>query len=143
MHKKICGCMIATMLLGGLLTGCGNDDDYLSQDKAAQMIEQDKSVLVLDVRTAEEYEAGHIPEATLLPIDDLRAGKTECLPDDKGRTVLVYCWTGRRAEDAVAILKKLGYRKVYNFGGIVDWEGPLTGSKKSPQEVKEMRTGSQ
>ena len=137
MRKKLCGCIFATMILGGLLTGCGSDDANISQDKAAQMIEQDKSILVLDVRTVAEYDAGHIPEAILLPIEDLRAGKTECLPEDKGRTVLVYCWTGRRAEDAVAVLKKLGYRKVYNFGGIVEWEGPLTGMKLSPQELKE------
>ena len=64
----------------------------------------------------------------MVPIDHLRIEKFEALPD-KDRMILIYCWTGRRAEEATKILADHGYKKVYEFGGLVDWTGAVEGTE--------------
>ena len=96
----------------------------ISGDEAANMMTED--VVILDVRTQEEFDEGHIKDAVLFPydeiIDDTVSGK---LPD-KNKTVLVYCRTGRRSEIAAKALIELGYTSVYDFGGITtDWTGEV------------------
>lgn len=96
----------------------------MSMQKASEWMEKESGYLLVDVRTAEEYEEGHIPGAILLPIEEIREGKLDTLPDHD-QTILVYCRTGRRAEDAAAILVKEGYSNVYAIGGIFDWTGEI------------------
>ena len=91
------------------------------------MIAADQNVIVLDVREPDEYDKKHIADAVLIPVEELRAGNFSKLPD-KEQTILIYCWTGRRAEDAAAILTEAGYTKVYEIGGIVDWKGSVVGT---------------
>ena len=79
-------------------------------------------VLLLDVRTAEEYRSGHIKGAVLMPYDELEASFSE---KDKGRPIVVYCRSGRRSAIAKATLEKMGYRDVSDFGGIDSWKGRL------------------
>ena len=57
-----------------------------------------------------------------VPIEDIREGKLDALPD-KNQTLLLYCWTGRRSEDSAELLSSYGYKNVYEFGGLVDWTG--------------------
>lgn len=111
-----------------IFTGCGSSNSYthLSADEAIKLMAAEKNFLLVDVRTQEEYDKKHIPNAILLPIENLRAGKFDALPD-KNRALLIYCWTGRRAEDAAKILADNGYKKVYEFGGLVDWTGETEG----------------
>ena len=77
----------------------------------------------LDVRTQEEYDDGHIPDAILLHIDDIYYAK-QTLPD-KDQVIVVYCRTGARSELAARILIDLGYMKVFDLGGIGDWTGEI------------------
>lgn len=118
------------VLAAAIFNGCGvsNAPKHLSTDEAVKFIAAEKNYLLVDVRTPEEYEKRHIPNAILVPIEELREGKFEALPD-KNRTLLVYCWTGRRAEDAAAILVKNGYTRVYEIGGLVDWTGATEGAE--------------
>ena len=76
--------------------------------------------VLLDVRTAEEYKAQRINGAILFPDYEIKSRSEKELPD-KNRTILVYCRSGRRSENAARILVSLGYRNVYDFGGIMDW----------------------
>ena len=76
--------------------------------------------LLLDVREPDEYAGGHIPGAVNLPLERIKAGET-LLPQDLDRLILVYCLTGRRAARAVKALTALGYTKVKNVGGIMNW----------------------
>ncbi len=126
MNARIC--RITLLLIGLLLlgTGCGISKPYreMSMQKASEWMEKESGYLLVDVRTAEEYEEGHIPGAILLPIEEIREGKLDTLPDHD-QTLLVYCRTGRRAEDAAAILVKEGYSNVYAIGGIFDWTGEI------------------
>ena len=71
----------------------------------------------------------HIPHSILLPIEEIKNGNVAEVLPDKNQKILVYCWTGRRAEDAAAILFNMGYKNVVNLGGIVDWTGELEGDE--------------
>ena len=112
-----------------MISGCGEKNyGHLTHEEAQRLIAADQNVIVLDVRKPDEYEKKHIPNAVLLPIEELRAGNFSALPD-KNQTIIIYCWTGRRAEDAAAILIEAGYTKVYEMGGLVDWTGSVVGTE--------------
>lgn len=96
----------------------------ISGNEASDMMTED--VVVLDVRSKDEFAEGHIKNAVLLPYDEITADTaSEKLPD-KNKTVLLYCRTGRRSEIAAKTLIELGYTNVYDFGGITtDWTGEV------------------
>lgn len=113
------------------LTACGKGYTHLEKNDAMEMMKKNPDIIILDVRTQEEYEKKHIPGALLVPIEKLREGDFSALPD-KNKTILIYCWTGRRAEDSAAILVENGYTNIYEFGGLVNWTGELEGSDADP-----------
>ena len=80
------------------------------------------NVLLLDVRTKEEFQAGHIKGALLFPFDQLSASFAE---KNKYRPIIVYCHSGRRSAIAMNTLVGMGYRQVSDFGGIGSWKGIL------------------
>ena len=77
-------------------------------------------VVVVDVRTQEEYDEGHIKDAVLVPNESIGGTMPEALHDTDA-TLLVYCRSGRRSKEASDKLLALGYRNVYDFGGMIDW----------------------
>lgn len=91
----------------------------ISADEAKMMMDAGE-VTVVDVRSAAEYAMGHVPGAALVPLDTLAAQAKTALPD-LDATLLVYCRSGNRSASAAKMLKDLGYTKVYDFGGIMDW----------------------
>jgi len=91
----------------------------ISAEKAKEMMDEGEPI-VLDVRELTEYNEGHIEGALLLPYTEISA-KAEAELPDKDEIILVYCRSGRRSEIAAKELMKLGYTKVYDFGGINDW----------------------
>jgi len=99
---------------------------------ARELLAGDKTSLLLDVRTLEEFIAGRIAGSVLLPYDRITAASAAALiGPNKDRTVIVYCRTGRRSEIAAAALVSLGYRKVLDLGGIVSWPyGTIKGEPK-------------
>ena len=112
----------ALAALAVLLAGCGQGYKNITAAEARKIMEEESEYMIVDVRTEEEYEEKHIPGAVLVPSEDIKAGELDALPD-KEETLLVYCYAGRRAEDCASILAKNGYKHVYNFGGILDWDG--------------------
>lgn len=91
------------------------------QQAKARMAEP--GVIVLDVRMQQEYDAGHIANAVLLPLPLIEAGDAavaKALPD-KDAEILVYCRSGRRSAIAANALIHMGYTNVLDFGGINDW----------------------
>lgn len=93
--------------------------EKITAEKAKEMMDSDQPI-ILDVRTTEEYEEGHIEGAILIPDNEISA-KAEELLADKNATILVYCRSGRRSALAAQDLSDLGYTKIYDFGGIIDW----------------------
>ena len=93
----------------------------ISSDEAKKMMDEDSAVVILDVRTKDDFDTGHIEGAILIP-DDKIEEKAEEILTDKSAVILVYCRSGRRSALASASLAQLGYTNVYDFGGIIDWK---------------------
>lgn len=93
---------------------------------AALLANPASTLLLLDVRTAEEFRSGHIQGAVLAPYDQLEASFSE---KDRGRPIVVYCRSGRRSAIAKATLEAMGYGNISDFGGINLWKGKLVEGK--------------
>ena len=92
----------------------------INAEMAKEIMDKEKKKIVLDVRTLEEYEYGHIEEAILIPYDEIYIrAENEIL--NKDDIILVYCRSGVRSILASRDLVELGYKNVYEFGGIIDW----------------------
>lgn len=84
----------------------------------------DPSILLMDVRTDEEYRGGHIPGSLHLELSE-----SESIPNvvkDKEQKLYVYCRSGVRSEKACSIYRSMGYQNVTNIGGISYWNGELS-----------------
>ena len=76
----------------------------------------DPSLLVLDVRTPEEYAAGHLPGAINIPHGDL-AGRIGELGQARDRDIVVYCRSGARAGKALDVLGEAGFTRLFHLNG--------------------------
>ncbi len=112
-----------------LLAGCGAGTAqanyrHISQEEAASIMESESDYVILDVRTPEEFAAGHIPGA--INVANETIGRTE-IPElpQKDQKILVYCRSGHRSRLASGKLAALGYTNLLEFGGINTWTGPV------------------
>ena len=125
--------LIATILLLGVFSGCSNKNNNkatteslkvsinnITPEEAKKRLDTENEIILLDVRTKEEYETGHIEKAILMPLDTLASESQKNL-EDKEANIFVYCRSGSRSSAAAEILIELGYKNVYNLGGIIDW----------------------
>lgn len=117
--KKI----LMSILLALGLVGCSSGGDYnhISQSEAKEMMDNTKDYAIVDVRTKEEYEEGHIKNAINIPNETISDNVSDVLKD-KTQVILVYCRSGNRSKQASSKLAKLGYTNIYEFGGINTWE---------------------
>jgi rhodanese-related sulfurtransferase len=85
-----------------------------------------KKVVVLDVRTTQEFNEGHLPNAIHIDVMDSVAFVQQAGKLKKGKTYLVYCKSGRRSAKAAAIMEQQGFRHIWNMeGGITAWKGTI------------------
>ena len=125
--KKLLILALSLFLAGCMVTKTSETSGSyktISSKEAQQMIEEHKDALILDVRTAAEYESGHIPNAVNLSNEDIQAGKVDSLKD-KSQLIMVYCRSGNRSRQASQKLAELGYTNVVDFGGIQSWQGDI------------------
>lgn len=99
--------------------------EQISAEKAKELMDNEKSVIILDVRTPEEYAEGHIPDAVNVPNETIDSEMPEELPD-KDALILVYCRSGNRSVQASEKLAEIGYTNIKEFGGINDWPYEIT-----------------
>ena len=120
---------ILIMLVVLMLAACGTDiserdegDSYMNitAQEAKEIMDTEEGHVILDVREQDEYDAGHISGAILIPYTQIEAKANEMLPD-KDQLILVYCRSGRRSKIAAEALAELGYTNIKEFGGILDW----------------------
>ena len=95
----------------------------ITSDEAKKMMESEKTIVV-DVRTTEEYNEGHIPNAISIPLETIEK-EAEAKLKNKDDLILVYCRSGRRSREAALKLIEKGYTNVIDFGGIQDWNGEV------------------
>ncbi|MGN1410659.1 MAG: rhodanese-like domain-containing protein [Eubacteriales bacterium] len=94
--------------------------DQITAETAKMLMDTETNYIILDARTEDEYAAGHIPGAILMPEYEV-ADRAESELPDKNQLILVYCRSGRRSKIAAEALACLGYTNVKEFGGIIDW----------------------
>lgn len=127
--KKLLFLLLGVMLL----TACGQTAETVQEavfvsitaEEAKEIMDTGDGFVILDVRTQEEYDEGHVPGAILIPNTEIENRAEEELPD-KAQLILVYCRSGRRSKLAAQILADLGYTNVKEFGGIIDWPYEVT-----------------
>lgn len=93
----------------------------VSAEEAHKLINDDKEFIIIDVRTKEEYDNGHIPGAKLVPVQILPM-KLDELGAYKDKPVLVYCASGGRSPRAVETLANNDFKNIYHLSrGIGSW----------------------
>ena len=130
-----------------LLTSCGEDTDIsiiggedgptaitvgerkmyinITPDEAKEIMDSGEDYVLLDTREKDEYDAGHIPGAILIPHTEIK-DRAEDIIINKDVQILVYCRSGRRSKLAAEALLELGYTNIKEFGGIIDWKYEIT-----------------
>lgn len=91
----------------------------LNGRNANSVLKQRKDIVLIDVRTREEYEEYHIEGSINIPYDVIET-KMPMIIRDKKRKIFVYCNSGFRSSAAARILDRIGYTNVYNIGKISD-----------------------
>ena len=120
---------LAIIFVALLLTACGQKTTEnqeavymnITAEQAKQMMDSG-DVIVLDVREQSEFDAGHIKDAVLLPVGTINEKSAAAVIPSKDSTVLVYCRSGNRSKTASEKLVKLGYKNIYEIGGINSWK---------------------
>ncbi|NTW71158.1 MAG: rhodanese-like domain-containing protein [Eubacteriaceae bacterium] len=128
--------LLVLIVLISLTAGCSNQNDansnnndqpgdeggitMITAEDAKARIDSEEGIILVDVRTQEEYTQGHIENALLLPVDTIAENAQEVIPD-KDSVYFVYCRSGNRSAAASAQLAEMGYKNIYDLGGMMDW----------------------
>ena len=122
--KRLLFLLLAVMLLTACGQTKGNDQEAaymnITAEEAKTIMDIEEDYIILDTRTREEYDQGHIPGAIQISHDEITEKAEEVLTD-KDQLILVYCRSGRRSKIAAEALVELGYTNIKEFGGIIDW----------------------
>ena len=125
--KRIISICFAAGLCLLIFAGCAQEESkventyqQITAQDAKTIMDTEKDYIIIDARTEEEFAAGHIANAVLIPEYEI-AERAEAELPDKDALILVYCRSGRRSKIASEELVKLGYTNVKEFGGIIDW----------------------
>lgn len=122
--------VMLVLALALTLSGCATTDEpsgekapnvvNLTAEEGKAMMEEDPAIILVDVKTQEEYTEEHIPGALLVPVEELESLAPDLI-SDKEATYIVYCRSGNRSATAAQLLIDLGYKNIYDMGGIIDW----------------------
>ena len=118
--------LLLLLTLGGCAAQVSDANTFrcITMQEAADWMARETDYIILDVRTQEEFAAGHIPNAICIPNETIGSDMIPALPD-KGQLILVYCRSGNRSKQAASKLAKIGYTNIVEFGGILDWQGEI------------------
>ncbi len=94
------------------------ENKEISYKKMQDMIQKNASAILLDVRSRQEFEEGHLEGAINIPLYEIEKDLKK-LPDKKS-TVIIYCASGHRSKQAKEKLEKLGYESVYHLKNGLD-----------------------
>ena len=127
--KRLLFLLLAVMLLTACAHTKENDQEAaymnITAQEARTIMDTEQGYVILDTRTREEYDQGHIPGAIQISHDEITEKAEEVLTD-KDQLILVYCRSGRRSKIAAEALVELGYTNIKEFGGIIDWPYEVT-----------------
>jgi rhodanese-related sulfurtransferase len=119
-----------------LLSGCAQPSNssaasykQITQVEAKEMMTKKDGHIIVDVRSQDEYDDGHIPGAVLIPNESITDRQPKELPD-LNQIILIYCRSGRRSKEASQKLADIGYKNIYEFGGINNRTGEIINVEK-------------
>ena len=125
--KIVCPSMSLVLLSGCTVFSNENEKEEnsaayrkISAKEAKKIIDEEKDIIILDVRSKEEHNKEYIKNSLLLPCGDLEKNAEKILPD-KDKKILVHCQSGARSRWAAKKLVELGYKNVLDFGGLMNW----------------------
>jgi rhodanese-related sulfurtransferase len=130
MRKSLIRAMASASLLVLMFSACATSGNYDNPGALAQLISsKSEPYTLIDVRTAEEYAAGHIPSAINIPVATLEKN----LPtEDRSSLLILYCSSGIRSKAGMAVLERLGFTRIVDFVSVDNWKGALvTGNSPS------------
>ena len=120
--------LLVSLFLMVIAGGCMKEKETLeitykciTQVEAKNIMDTTTGYIILDVRTIEEFNTGHIVDAINIPNEVIKE-EAEAMLINKEQVILVYCRSGRRSKEAANKLVELGYTNVLEFGGIIDWK---------------------
>ncbi len=95
-----------------------NESNDINLSKLEELRTQNPNIILLDVRSPQEYAEGHMQGSICIPSYEIMHRVEKIIPD-KNATIVAYCEYGGRSRKTVNILKTMGYKNVYNlvFGG--------------------------
>ena len=118
--------LITLLFLNISLAGCKTQESKpasitnVTADEVYKMLSSNKDYFILDVRSKEEFDSGHIEGAYLIPVSELENRLAEL---SKDKPIIVYCRSGNRSTSAVNILLEKGFKEIFNMtGGITEWQ---------------------
>ncbi len=148
-RNYISGLLFLFLLTAFFLTGCsvntadssqGNANFHqIDHETAKQMMARDDGHVIIDVRRQDEYDAGHIPGAILIPNESIGSERPKELPD-LDQVILIYCRSGNRSRQAAQKLADMGYTNIYEFGGINTWPGEIVTGETTMEIPENMKT---
>lgn len=86
----------------------------LSQQEMKDMVRNNDNVILLDVRSPQEFEEGHLDGAINIPTYEIYS-KAQKILTDKDAIIIAYCTLGVRSKNVIKILKKMGYKNLYHL----------------------------
>jgi rhodanese-related sulfurtransferase len=130
--RRIALLVAVSTFAAGLLAGCGAGTDLgllpaeveeITAAELQRMVDRGENITIIDVRSAAEYDSGHIPGSINIPVAEL-PGRMDTLNDD--RPVACVCASGQRSGQAAQMLALAGFSRVYNVeDGVNGWPGEL------------------
>ena len=100
--------------------------DFFKQpdiNKGLKEYAETENAVLLDVRTPQEYGEGHIPGSKNVPLQTI--DNVTSIAENKDTALFVYCYSGARSRQAMAMLQHMGYTNVQNIGGIAAYHGKV------------------
>ena len=118
--KKILFGLLLLYLLS--FSACGKKISYtnISPKEALDVLKGDSKAVLIDVRSPEEFRVIRIPGSILIPDYEIKDKIADVVPD-KNTPIIVYCRSGNRSRNAAKTLIEMGYTRVFDLGGIIDW----------------------
>lgn len=92
-----------------------------TMEEAKELVRKHPEGIILDVREEEEFITGHLEGAVLLPLSALDDSRVREAVPNKDAPVFLYCRSGRRSGEAAQRLEAMGYRRLYDLGGLAGW----------------------
>ena len=114
--------LLMTLLVTGLSACAQKGGSNLAVNQVSEMLADSQEIVLIDVRTPEEFQQGHLEGATLINFYDANF-QEELKKLDSTKKYVVYCRSGGRSSKSVKAMKKMGFNDVYNMsGGVLAWQ---------------------